>query len=442
MPFIKKVYVNYHDCASRQKLQLPALITEKGILTSHLRFLAWMNYKSPSWRERSIFSLQLLLKYINANSNFDSAINLLKAFASAILTGTVDMETLHDELDLYWRPRKKIDANSILYHINIYTDYLAQQEGYENSRINPFRKATSYEERLNWCAYYNQQANVFLNHLSNKNNAAAHVKRTRLVPMVRDDVYDYEYATRFPENQIERLLYLGFTHKEKIDYKSQAMVMLMRYGGLRKSELFHIYVSDITIDPTRQNEAIVRVYHPTLGASPDPKYKNRQEYLTATTHFKPRNQYLISERLFSGWKNPLLTSKKGYFEVVFNPPNKAKDFLITWSNYLKYQRIEPNRNSPHPYAFTNLKGTPETLKNFQNYYRKAIERIGLKFGLIHGTCEHCLRHSYGHSLDEAGLSQIEIQKAMHHKSHKSCLVYIKPTLQEVRENLRSAHEQF
>lgn len=439
MAFVKRLYVNYRDCASKEEYELPALLTEKGLVISHLRYLAWMSNKSPSWRERSVFALQLLLKYINANSNFDSATKLLKAFSTAVRVGTINMATLDDELDLYWRSRKKADANSILFHINQYTDFLAQQEGYESSRINPFRKATSYEERLNWCAYYNQQSNVFLNHLSDRHKAAEHNKRVRLVGMINDEVYDHEYATRFPSEQLERLLFLGFNHKGQIDYKSQAMVMLMNYGGLRKSELFHIYVSDITIHPTRPNEAVVRVYHPEIGVSPDSEYKNRQEYLLATTHFKPRNQYPLSKRLFAGWKGALLTSKKGYFEVLFNPPEKAQEFLATWANYLKYQRVEPPQNNPHPFAFTNSKGNPETLKNFQNTYKKAVERIGLECGLTYGTSEHCHRHAYGFRLREAGLTQVEIQKAMHHKSPLSCLVYIKPTLEEVRDVLRKTH---
>lgn len=439
MAFVKKLYVKYHDCASREDYELPALLTEKGLVISHLRYLAWMGGKSSSWRERSVFSLQLLLTYINSNSNFDSATKLLRAFATAVRVGTTDMATLHDELGLYWRPRKKSDANSILYHINEYTDFLARQEGYESSRINPFIKASSYEERLNWCAYYNKKANVFLNHLSDKNKAAEHNKRIRLIGMVRDEIYDHEYATRFPEDQLERLLYLGFNNKSKIDYKSQAMVMLMNYGGLRKSELFHIYVSDITIHPTRKGEAMVRVYHPEIGASPDSKYKNRQEYLLATTHFKARNQYPFSKRIFAGWKGSLLTSKKGYFEVLFNPPEKAQEFLATWANYLKYQRVEPKKDNPHPFAFTNSRGEPETIKNFQQIYKKAVERIGLDFGLPYGTSEHCHRHAYGFRLSEAGLSQVEIQKAMHHKSPLSCLVYIKPTLEEVRDILKESH---
>lgn len=439
MSFTKKIYVSYHDCASREEHELPALLTEKGLVISHLRYLAWMNNKSSSWRERSVFSLQLLLKYINANSNFDSATKLLKAFSTAVRIGTIDMATIHDDLGLYWRPRKKSDANSILFHINNYTDFLAEQEGYESSRINPFKKATSYEERLNWCAYYNKQANVFLSHLSDRQKASEQNKRVRLVGMINDDIYDHEYAIRFPSDQLDRLLYLGFNYKNQIDYKSQAMVMLMNYGGLRKSELFHIYVSDITIHPIRQGEAMVRVYHPEIGASPDSKYRNRQEYLSATTHFKPRNKYSFSKRLFAGWKGSLLNSKKGYFEVLFNPPEKAKEFLAIWASYLKYQRIEPKKDNPHPFAFTNSKGEPETLKNFQHIYKKAVERIGLNFGLVYGTTEHCHRHAYGFRLREAGLSQVEIQKAMHHKSPLSCLVYIKPTLEEVRDALKESH---
>lgn len=98
--------------------------------------------------------------------------------------------------------------------------------------------------------------------------------------------------------------------------------MLMNYCGLRKSEIF-CYISDITLHPNHHNEALVRVYHPELGSSPDSAFKNRKEYLLATTSYKPRNNYLFSERLYAGWKAPLLTSKLGYFEVVFIPPEKS-----------------------------------------------------------------------------------------------------------------------
>ena len=436
MAYVKKIYTNYKDCASRQVYELPAILTERGVLISHLRYLAWHNAKSEAWKERSSFALQLLLKYINSVPNISSATQVLKSFTEALVSGTIDMRNFQDPLDLYWRARTITDANNILFHITNYTDYLASQNDYENNRINPFRKATSYEERMNWCAYYHKQANVFLNHLTNKSKEKDQQKLVRLVGNHLENKFDYEYATRFPEDHLERLLYLGFEKNGKIDYKSQAITMLMNYGGLRKSEVFHIYVSDITLHPNHQKEALVRVYHPVIGASPDNSFKNRREYLLAKTTYKPRNNYLFSERLYAGWKTPLLTSKKGYFEVVFNPPNKAYDFMLVWTNYLKFQRVEPPRAKPHPFAFTNSTGAPETIKNFQRLHRNAVERIGLTCAHSLGTTEHGHRHAYGFRLRDAGLTQVEIQKAMHHKSPLSCLVYIKPTLDEVRETLR------
>ena len=433
MPYVKKIYVNYKDCTSRTTLVLPCILTEKGVVISHLRYLAWFNSKSAAWKERSCYALKLLLKYINAVPNIDSPTKVLKAFTEALITGTIDQSSRTDSLDLYWRPRTVKDTNNLLFHITHYTDFLMLQDEHSTIRVNPFRKATSYEERLNWCAYYHKQANVFLNHLTKKDVSQQQV---RLVGTFREDFIDFEYAVRFPEDQIERLLYLGFEKNGEIDYKSQAITMLMNYGGLRKSEIFHIFTSDITLHPNRSKEALVRVYHPELGASPDPYFKNRREYLLAQTSYKPRNNYVFTERLYAGWKTPLLTSKLGYFEVVFNPPKKAKDFLLIWANYLKYQRVEPSKSNPHPFAFTNTLGEPETIKNFQRLHKNAVERIGLLCKKDLGTTEHGHRHAYGFRARQAGLNQIEIQKAMHHKSPTSCLVYIKPTLEEVQDKLR------
>ena len=341
MAYVKKIYVNYKDWSTQTTLVLPCILTEKGIIISHLRYLAWFNSKSEAWKERSCYALKLLLKYINATPNLDSATKVLKAFTEALITGTIHSPNNTDPLELYWRPRTVRDTNNLLFHITHYTDFLALQDEHATNRVNPFRKATSYEERLNWCAYYHKQANVFLNHLTKKDLS---LQKVRLVGSYREDLIDFEYAVRFPEDQIERLLYLGFEKNGVIDYKSQAITMLMNYCSLRKSEIFHIYTSDITLNPNKPKEALVRVYHPELGASPDPYFKNRREYLLAKTSYKPRNNYLFSERLYAGWKTPLLTSKLGYFEVVFNPPEKAKEFLLIWANYLKYQRIEPSKS--------------------------------------------------------------------------------------------------
>lgn len=433
MAYVKDIYVNYKDCTSQTTLILPAILTESGIVISHLRYLSWYKVKSESWKKRSCYALKILLKYINSVPKIDNATKVLKAFTEALITGTIDYSTRTDPLDLYWRPRTVRDTNNLLFHITNYTDFLMMQDKHFTLRVNPFRKATNPEERLNWCAYYHKQANVFLNHLTKTNLSQQQV---RLIKSFNENLIDREYAVRFPEDQIERLLYLGFEKNGVIDYKSQAITMLMNYGGIRKSEVFHIFTSDITLNPNYPQEALVRVYHPEEGASPDPYFNNRREYLLFKTSFKPRNNYVLTERLYAGWKNPLLTSTQAYFDVVFSSPAKAKEFLLIWANYLKYQRVEPSKSNPHPFAFTNTLGEPETLKNFQRLHKNAVQRIGLVCKKALGTTEHGHRHAYGFRARQAGLNQVEIQKIMHHKNPSSCLVYIKPTIEEVQNKLR------
>lgn len=440
MSFVSKIYVNYCDCESGQVYQLPGLLTESGLIISHQRYLAWYCNKSASWKERSVFALRLLIEFINANNNVSKATQLLKAFTLALVTGTIDYKSNSDQLGLYWSPRKVNDVNNLLSHVTKYTDFLAMQDGYEYSRINPFRIATSYEERLNWCAYYHKQANVFLNHLSTNREAKAISQQVRLVRGFETPTVDIEPAVRFPEEHLDCLLTKGCMNKhQEIDYQLKAKIMLMNFGGVRKSELFHIYVSDITLNPVRPKEALVRVFHPEVGEAPDNlKYKNRKEYLMSTSGYTSRNNYRFSERLYSGWKGPLLTSKKGYFEIVFCPPSKAEEFLIVWTNYLKFQRVEPPQNNPHPFAFTQLNGSPETLKNFQRKYKVAVNKIGLSYCKANGTTEHGHRHAYGYRAKFLGLSPVEMQKSMHHKSIASHLVYTQPSVEEIRNKMKKA----
>jgi len=433
-----KLAVSYTDTASGNQYQLPAVYTRNGTLISHLRYLAWYSEKSDSWREKSVFSVRLLIDYIEAAPAFKKTTALLKNFTEALVTGTIDYHASDDPLSLFWKPRDLRVANNILFHITHYTDFLTLQDDYDQRRINPFREATGWEERINWCAYYHKQANVFLNHLSSYSEAQKAAARKRLVYTPIQLVTSNDKAERFPEDKIERMIHEGFTVRGKPDYRSQAMTMLLNYGGLRKSEIFHIFISDITIHPNHEKEALVRVYHPVYGRSSDPRYKNRVEYLLSETAYKPRSTYRITERLYSGWKNPLMTSKEGYFEVIFNPTHKAKEFLNVWVKYLKYQRIEPNIY--HPFAFNNDRGEPDTLKNFQRRHKRAVERIGLECKKEFGTTEHGHRHAYGYRARKLGLSQVELQKAMHHKSPNSCLIYIKPTSDDIRTEMRASEE--
>ncbi len=447
MEYVVRRNITYRNDRTGKSIKLPALFTESGIIISHVRFLATKLGKSQSWKDKSAFSIKLLIEYINTNKNtFNKTTNLLQSFTDCLNIGTIDYQQMYDPSGLYWHKRAIKDANNILFHITLYTDFLTGQKGYDDNRVNPFRTATCAEQRLNWCAYYNKQANVFLNHLSPISDAKTLMTKQRIVAGLLAPKVENEDIKRFPEERFFDLLYTGFVRAysnintpeyKRFDYKSQAITILLNNGGIRKSEFCHIFSSDITLNPNTDG-ALVRIYHPSEGESPDTQYRNRETYLKIKYNLLPRNKYRLSERLHAGWKGSLLTSSKNYFEVIFSPQSAAKDFLETYKKYIKYQRVSPAESYPHPFAFTNQKGEPETIKNFQRLHKGAVERIGLISSKNQGTTEHGHRHSYGYRLAKFGFSQAEIKLCMHHKSPNSCLVYIEPSTTEIIHKMQEA----
>lgn len=443
MAYALKVKVRYRHDNTGRVLLLPALLTEKGLLLSHLRYLAKNTRNGASWRERSTFAIMILINYINANEGlFDQATELLESFDGALRSGTINPNDLSDPSGLFWRPRRAEDADYLIYLITDYTDWLARQPEYDTGRANPFRRATNAEQRLNWCAYYQKNDNVFLNHLQKDEDAIRSNSFVREVGRRGREPIVLEEVKKFPETSISLLIDEGFIRADRkdhpdpnmrIDYKGRALTLLMHYGGIRKSEAFHLYLTDIHIDKKR-HEAVVRIYHPSQGASPDKGYRSREEYLAQRFLRIPRNQYPLTERLHAGWKTPVLSSTDKFFKVEFFPPHKATEFLHAYQHYLMYQRVEPQSHD-HPYAFTNSTGQPETIKNFQRLHKAAVNRIGLDHRKYLGTTEHGHRHAYGYRLADHGFNGADIQKMMRHRSPHSHLVYIQSTSEEFRAKM-------
>ena len=429
MGFVIKRRVSFKTRQSGSDFSCPAIFTENGLLLSHLRYLYRNRNKSQSWLERNAFSIELLLKFIERQvSNFSSATDLLSAFVEALQFGTI--QDGQDNSDLFWPPRRNEDVNVLLRHITDYCDYLDTIHGTDFPKLNPLRKATHAEERLQWCAYYRRYSRSFLNHLAKPSRQQFSVVRKIRGP--ERHLVDIEAVYRFPEDRIEDLLLHGFVSASgEPDYASQLIVLLMHFGGLRLSECFHIYTDDISIDP-KSGSALISVFHPSDGKSPDKRFSKRNEYLANIYRLNPRNEYSRSHRLYSGWKGPLLTNRNLSFDVMFYPASKAVEFTLLLQKYLS-----TNSASVSPFLFVNSKGNPESKNNLLQKYNRAVQRIGLEPHKSLGTTPHAHRHSYGYRLNKNGFSQLEIQKAMHHKSPDSCLVYLKSSADEVRARMRS-----
>ncbi|MDE1239293.1 MULTISPECIES: gamma-mobile-trio recombinase GmtY [Vibrio] len=428
MSFVLKRRVNYKVGYRASLLSFPAIFTDSGLLLSHLRFLYNSRAKSPSWIERNTFAVELLLKFIEKQIvSFSTATALLRAFVEALQFGTI--QDGKDSSGLFWSPRSNEDVNVLLHHITEYCDYLDTIHGIGLPKLNPLRKATHAEECMQWCAYYRRHSRSFLNHLTKPSTQQFSLARVIRGP--ERHFVDVEEVYRFPEDRIEDLLLHGFVSASgEPDYASQLIVMLMHFGGLRLSECFHIYTGDISIDP-QSGSALISVFHPSDGKSPDNRFSKRSEYLAHKYQLNPRNEYPRSHRLYAGWKGPLLTNRNLSFDVMFYPASKAVEFTLLLQKYLS---TRPDSESP--FLFLNSKVKPESKKNFIQKYKRAIRRIGLESMKMLGTTPHAHRHSYGYRLSQNSFSQLDIQKAMHHKSPDSCLVYLKPTHEDVRARMR------
>ena len=432
-------------------VQVPAIVTSDGILKSYLEYLLLFRARSQSWKTRSVFAMQLLLDYMDANNGvFDKPQKMFREFSNCLFTGTVGKNN-NDPSGLYWKPRKIEDAKFLINLITHYTDWLSAINEEEKLQLNPFREASAFEQRLNWAAYCQKKDRSFMSHLWSYSDAQKTNARIRSVSGLsgRSDSSAgiFDAAKAFPKGKIDDLIHQGFVlpgkkHKtalhERLNLRDVLITLLMHFGGLRVSEVFHIFVEDIAILKDSNINYVVKVYHPEIGLAPTQEKETRKEYLSKRYHLIPRTQYPTSKRAFAGWKNPLLTNSIGKFFTVFFFPNKAGDlFFEYWRLYLEYQRVPPQKGAEHPYAFTSRSGSPHTISSYKTSLQRAVERIGLIYSKADSTTPHAHRHRYGQNLAEAGVNSMSIKTALHHRSIESQQTYTQPTEKEVRKQLAS-----
>lgn len=414
---------------------LPVIVTEHGVLDQFARFMHLKRFMSRSWQESSTFAMQLLLEYMEANQGHYSEARLLfSEFSNALYTGTISSNS--DPSGLWWQPRQPEYAGKLIGLITQFTDWLAIENDDVKLQLNPWKKATRHEERLNWAAYTHRKDNAFLSHLW---RSKPQVNLTRAVRLRKFSVDRQTAPKAFPEKYFGLLISDGFRKQTRdasglVDLRNVLITYLMHYGGLRISEALSLWSSDVSVE---DGEVVVRVHHPEYGLSPCSK-ANRATYLQTQYGLQPRNRLVkADDSLFLGWKNSMVTDPyRRCFEVFFYPYEAAITFANMWRDYHMTQRVKPKVGENHPYAFTSKDGSPYSHRMFRKAHRLGIERIGLASEKIIGTTPHGHRHAYGQRLATDGASPLIIKTAMHHMCITSSEVYTQPTTSRVRQSLR------
>lgn len=446
----RRAYVLYvlegDDCRPQAMLPLVEYILAQG------------RSRSAAWQREITRAVGLFVDFLRANQDTfrqqQDRPEVLATFAEALVGGTIDLDG-NDSSGLYWEPKSISRATLLLNAVTAFSDWLVNR--YDTTPINPWKAATVSEQITYWRRFDKRRAHALLSHTYGKDEAVERSKLARTVAIRRKTVvHDVTPVKFFPQEQIWKLLSDGFVIRgkskarqlhDRLNIRDMLITILLHGGGLRESEPFHLYVSDVAIDPRNPKSALVRLYHPEHGKAPEDYIDplsgkqidaDREEYLRVKWKLLPRN--LEVGRFHAGWKELKLTNgKENYAMVHWFPSYWGEIFLSLFKLYITKML---SRHCAHPYLFISQKdtvaGEPYTVDSYRQAHAKAVKRIGLVPGKSFGTTPHGHRHAYAQLLTEARIGNEVIQAALHHKSPDSQQVYKEPPAEKVNAALRTA----
>jgi integrase len=222
--------------------------------------------------------------------------------------------------------------------------------------------------------------------------------------------------------------------------------LLMFFGAFRESELFHLFVTDITA-PGYEPE--IRIGHPEISNYnwSDPfrgsMRGNRTTFLSERYGLAPRNRMGLSHPLHAGWKGMLYTKDSFESDFFWLLPEIAPLFAKLHRRYI--HQFRAGVEDSHPYYFVNLNkenyGTPLKMSNLtKSFYRTAI-RAGLRPS-DSGVNPHGARHFYGHfCATYLQLPMSQTQLMMRHALIQSTATYYSIDERLVRKQLAEAQKR-
>lgn len=442
-----KVRAKVKEDNTGASIEIPILLDEnQQVLQPLLEYTLKLQKdgKSLSTISKCVDATKLLLEYMCANVNGFATPEIMFAnFTSRLYIGTIDEDGI-DESGLYWLPygngvtKLHIDALTKL------TDWLMEKHGAIS--LNPLVETDNFTKRLNYAAWFRKNQHDFLGHIKNKHIHTT-ARYARSIQGKKPLGKSAQEAIEFPEHHFKAFYHKGIGGE--IDLRAvlrdQLILLLMHGGGLRKSETLHLWLEDVSIDPSEPNSAKVQIYHPEDGKAPH-DWRGQSGKMTRAAYLKEK--YALNPRIRSmgkkhiGWKNCVFESKDRYINVYWFPTMYGETFLKLWQIYTRFLTQIKRQ---HPYAFVSFHskhmGDPYTLNAFDFNYGQALRRIGLRPNKAEGLSPHSHRHSYARRLMRAGVSELIIKKCLHHASIDSQIVYTTPTINEVNACLKDATQR-
>lgn len=372
--------------------------------------------------------------------------HLVFDFGSAKLNGTIQPDDT-DPTNLHWRPVLPSTVGLLIRHINDFDKF--QETFFHSPRLNPVevRFQTNFEQYQEFRR--RQKYDPFV-HLfpskSHKKSIAKYVAKEHRRESHRGSL------KAFPINKLIELIEAADEPRDRM------LLLLMGFGGLRRSEPLHVLHQDILGRFVDTGAAWVRLADPITGevawiddngderSGPRAKffqavYKNEQMPVThPLRNIQPRCLYgRQGHGLQAGFKGMTFS---GHGDNNFVHWLHEEAGCLFWKSYEEYMQRhfhgKPKNWPYHPFLFIRLDaegfGMPLTIPGIDKIFARAAARIG-----VIGYSTHSLRHFYGYYTASVLKRPIEeAQVCMHHASVLSTQVYYKTDPLVIRAQMMAA----
>lgn len=350
---------------------------------------------------------------------------------------------IYGNRELGWKPVVRKTAKSDVRHASEFCRFCAVNLG--TLPVNAIEKRLVGD--LNVSAQMGHYAKLdirkswdMLYHLMPSTTQGQGVKEGFTFDPAPDRITQGENHDYFPPDKILSLIYATENIRDKL------ALLLLFFGGLRESELLHLYVTDIS---TPDGDAQINIAHPGLSIYTwDDPFRGKQQgarsnFLAERYELIPRHKYGLKNPLHAGWKGMLYNRKNHESDFHWLVPEVGRLFAQLHRKYMhefRYGTVDS-----HPYYFININGdqfgTALKISNLTKIFYRAAKRVGLSASEP-GVNPHGARHFYGHFC--ASYLKIPMEKTqvmMRHAQISSTQIYYSIDKRVIRDELKKGYDR-
>jgi integrase len=450
---------SYHETIYVQTIQHPGRVTplvllENGkpgyAINTYINYLMMQGEQEATLRQKisAVCQLYEFCKrfYGDRDLTETELRHLVFEFGSAKLHGTVQPDG-SDPTNLFWAPIRPSTVRLLIRHIDAFDKF--QETFFHAKRLNPVevRFQTAFERYQDFRR--RQKYDPFI-HLF---TARTHTTATpRYAVKEHHRTKQRRPQKAFPIDHVIDLI------SKTAEPRDRMLLLLMAFGGLRRSEPLHVLHHDVIGRFADTGAAWIRLADPVTGTLRWSDANGVERNGDRATFFRDefRNEFLPKTHPLRNLQPRCLYGRQGHglqagFKGMTFSGHDDNNFVhwlheeagcLFWTAYQEYLERhffgKPKHWPYHPFLFIRLDpagfGMPLSIPGVDKVFARAAARVG-----VTGYSPHALRHFYGYYTASVLRRPIEeAQVCMHHASVLSTQVYYKTDPLVVRSELMAA----